>query len=90
MNVSTEIDAEDVIAHESGLVSDRLRRANAPDRKLDEAVARALGFRIVATTRGPHIMREGAVASWDLPAYTATAESREDAIQKLRARDVLA
>lgn len=35
-------------------------------------------------------MSEGSVASWDLPAYTATAESREDAIQKLRTRDVLA
>jgi hypothetical protein len=53
--------------------------------KLDEAIARALGFRIAATTRGPHIMREGSGASWDLPAYTATAESRADAIRRLSA-----
>lgn len=62
---------------------DRIDQASEPDRKLDEAIARALGFRIAATTRGPHIMREGSVASWDLPAYTATAESRADAIKRL-------
>jgi hypothetical protein len=64
-------------------VIERLRRSTGPDRQMDEAVARALGFRIAATTRGPHIMREGSVASWDLPAYTATPESRAEAINKL-------
>lgn len=67
----------------SSAVVDRLRAASTPDRKLDEAVARALGFRIAATTRGPHIMREGSIVSWDLPAYTATEKSRAEAIAKL-------
>lgn len=61
----------------------RLKVCTEPDRKLDHAIARALGFRIVATTGGPHIMREGSVASWDLPHYTATAESRAKAIDQL-------
>lgn len=65
-------------------VIERLRAATEPDRELDEAVARALGFRVAASTRGPHIMREGSVASWDLPAYTATAESRADAVRRFR------
>ncbi len=64
-------------------IIERVRACTGPDRKLDEAVARALGFRIAATTRGPHIMREGSVMSWELPAYTATAESRVSAIEKL-------
>lgn len=67
-------------------VIERLKAAEGPDRKLDEDVARELGFRIAATTRGPHIMREGSVASWDLPAYTATAASRAAAITRLASR----
>lgn len=66
---------------------ERLKAASGPDRKLDADVARALGFRIAASTSGPHIMREGSVASWDLPAYTATAGSRADAICKLEDQD---
>jgi Lar family restriction alleviation protein len=65
-----------------GLIQ-KLRAATGPDRDLDMAIARGLGFRIAASTGGPHIKREGSVASWDLPAYTATAESRADAIKKL-------
>jgi hypothetical protein len=69
-------------------VIERLMAADGPDRKLDEDVARALGFRIAASTRGPHIMREGAVASWDLPAYTATAASRAHAANLIEEREL--
>lgn len=62
---------------------ERIRSATKPDRKLDEDIARALGFRIAATTGGPHIMREGSSASWDLPRYTATLEGRAAAVWKL-------
>lgn len=68
---------------ERAKIADLLLKSNWPDRHLDEQVARALGYRIAATTRGPHIMRDGSSASWDLPAYSATLETRVEAAKKL-------
>lgn len=43
---------------------------------LDIAIARHLGFRIVAVTGGPQIMRQGnGVASWDLPRYSRSLDA---------------
>ena len=54
----------------------RLENAEKGSRELDKAIARALGFRIAASTGGPMIMRQNDnVASWDLPHYTTSLDA---------------
>ncbi len=53
-----------------------LEQAEQGSEALDKSIARHLGFRIAATTGGPHIMRQNDdVASWDLPRYSRSLDA---------------
>jgi hypothetical protein len=54
----------------------KLEAATEGSERLDLDIARALGFRIAASTGGPHIMHKNDnVASWDLPRYTRSLDA---------------
>ncbi len=60
-----------------------LEQAEQGSEALDKSIARHLGFRIAATTGGPHIMRQNDdVASWDLPRYSRSLDAAVTLIPK--------
>ena len=67
----------------SALIAE-LEAAEQGSEALDKAIARQLGFRIAASTGGPHIMHQNDdMASWDLPKYSRSLDAALSLVPEL-------